>query len=113
MRQLEKVPFSFKQPSLSGLLLGYRDADMKVGEQVGIIVVPNQETLDDHAQKLKKVFSEQELVDLIRGEVKKMSAEIAEYKRPRRVLIRWEEFEKTSTGKAKRYLYSLEPEEMG
>ena len=42
---------------------------------------------------------------MIRGEVKKYSAEIAEYKRPRRIHIRWEEFGKTSTGKVKRYLY--------
>lgn len=95
------------------LVLGYRDADMKVGEQVGLIVVPNQETLDDHARKAKKSFSEKELEDLVRADVKRVAAEIAEYKRPRRIQIRWEEFEKTSTGKVKRYLYSMEPDEMG
>jgi hypothetical protein len=37
-----------------------------------------------------------------------MSARLADYKHPRRVQIRMEEFEKTSTNKIKRYLYALD-----
>jgi long-chain acyl-CoA synthetase len=89
------------------LALGYREAGEKVGEHVGIIVVPDQEAIDDHTRREKRQFGEQEIADLIRAEVKRVSAGIAEYKRPRRIQIRWEEFDKTSTGKVKRYLYAL------
>ena len=36
---------------------------------------------------------------------------LADYKHPRRIQIRWEEFNKTSTGKIKRYLYNMATEE--
>ena len=95
------------------IALGYREADKKVGEHVGVIVVPDQDALDGLADREKKIFTENEIAALIRGEVKKYSAEIAEYKRPRQIQIRWEEFGKTSTGKVKRYLYAMGTEEMG
>ena len=95
------------------IALGYREADEKVGEHVGVIVVPDQDALDALAQREKKTLSESEIGTLIRGEVKKYSAEIAEYKRPRRIQIRWEELDKTSTGKVKRYLYSMGSEDVG
>ena len=95
------------------LAVGYREADEKVGEHVGIIVVPNQEALDAHQQREKKSLSEKEIQELIRADVKRVCAHIAEYKRPRRIQIRWEEFNKTSTGKVKRYLYTMEPEALG
>ncbi len=94
------------------LALGYRDIDMKVGEQVGIIVVPDQEAIDARAAKEKRPYSERDITELIRSEVKKYASEIAEYKRPRRILVRWEEFDKTSTGKVKRYLYALGSDEV-
>ena len=79
-----------------------------VGEHVGLIVVPNQEALDTRASEEKKALNEAKIADLIRSEVKRLSADIADFKRPRRIQIRWEEFDKTSTGKVKRYLYSLD-----
>ena len=94
------------------LALGFREAGEKVGEHVGLIVVPDQEAIDAH-HKSKPPPSEKELERMIREEVKRLSAEIAEYKRPRRVRIRWEEFSKTSTGKVKRYLYSISDAEEG
>ncbi|MBU1693234.1 MAG: AMP-binding protein [Verrucomicrobia bacterium] len=94
------------------LVTGFRDADMKVGEQVGVIVVPNQEAIDAYAEREKKTLSESEVVDLIRNDVKRVCAKIAEYKRPRHIQIRWEEFGKTSTGKVKRYLYALKTEDL-
>ena len=89
------------------IALGYREADEKVGEHVGVIVVPDQDALDEHAQREKRNLTEGEIGNLIRAEVKKWCAEIAEYKRPRRIQIRWEELDKTSTGKVKRYLYAM------
>ena len=94
------------------LALGYREAGERVGEHVGVIVVPNQEAIDAHAEREKKPMSELEIHHLIRHEVKKHCAQIAEYKRPRRIQIRWEEFDKTSTGKVKRYLYAMSEENL-
>ena len=93
------------------LALGYREAGEKVGEHVGLIVVPDEEVINDYADREKKRLTEKEIVDLSRREVRKESAAIAEYKRPRRIQIRWEEFNKTSTGKVKRYLYALNTED--
>ncbi len=95
------------------LALGYREPDVKVGEQVGVIVVPDQEALDAYLTRHRHKRSEKEIEDLIRSEVKKQAAEIADYKRPRRIQIRWEEFRKTSTGKVKRYLYAMAPQDGG
>lgn len=94
------------------LALGFRDPDVKVGEQVGIIVVPNQEMIDAHARRGHRTLSEAEAVELVRRDVKRVCAGIAEYKRPRRIQVRWEEFGKTSTGKVKRYLYTLRAEDL-
>ena len=94
------------------IALGYREVDERVGEHVGVIVVPDQEELDAMAEREKKTLSEDELGNIIRNEVKKYCAEIAEYKRPRRIQIRWEELDKTSTGKIKRYLYSMGAEDV-
>jgi len=95
------------------LVVGYREDSEKVGEYVGIIVVPNQEAIDAVHKKHDLPLSEPEIADLIRKEIKRLSAEIAEYKRPRRIKIRWEEFAKTSTGKVKRYLYVMGDREEG
>jgi len=110
----EEVEYQVSKSSLirEVLALGYRDPDVKVGEQVGVIVVPNQEELDAYQAKHRKSLNDKEIAELIRSEVKKQAAEIADYKRPRRIQIRWEEFDKTSTGKVKRYLYAMTPQEM-
>lgn len=99
-QQIAKSPFIREV-----LVLGYREENIAVGEQVGAIVVPDQEALDSHIAHRK--LSDAEVENFIRGQVKEQVAKIAEYKRPRRILVRWEEFEKTSTGKIKRYLYNL------
>ncbi|HOE37906.1 MAG TPA: hypothetical protein PLT12_10435, partial [Kiritimatiellia bacterium] len=55
----------------------------------------------------KRKLTEAEIATRLRAEVKKQVAALADYKHPRRVQIRWEEFNKTSTGKIKRYLYAM------
>lgn len=92
---------------LECLVVGYREADENVGEHVGVIVVPDKEALDTLQAKEKRNYTDKEIETLLRSEVKQYAQGIAEYKRPRRIQIRWEEFNKTSTGKAKRYLYSM------
>jgi long-chain acyl-CoA synthetase len=97
---------------LEALCLGYRERSDRAGEQVGLIVVPNQERLDAVAAETGRPLSDREVISRLRGEVKVAVAEIASFKRPRRIQVRMEEFEKTSTGKIKRYLYELPPTEL-
>ena len=89
------------------MVLGYRPAGETVGEQVGVIVVPDEEGIGALEATEKRKFSEAEIEARLRAEVKKQVAALADYKHPRRVQIRWEEFNKTSTGKIKRYLYAM------
>ena len=92
---------------LECVVLGYRDPGEAVGEHVGVIVVPDEEGIAALEVAEKRKFSEKEIEARVRAEVKKQVAALADYKHPRRVQIRWEEFNKTSTGKIKRYLYAM------
>jgi long-chain acyl-CoA synthetase len=89
------------------LALGYGDARDTGGERVGVIVVPNPDAVDEYAHDSGKELTDEEATALIRDEVKRVSQALADYKRPRHIRIRTEEFLKTSTGKIKRHLYSL------
>ncbi|MFO1490972.1 MAG: AMP-dependent synthetase/ligase [Kiritimatiellia bacterium] len=93
---------------LESLVLGYRDPGEKVGEKVGVILVPRAEALDALRGAGGGPASDADIAALLREEVRKQGAQLADYKRPRRIQIRAEEFEKTSTAKIKRYLYRLE-----
>lgn len=92
---------------LESVVLGYRPPGEAVGEQVGVIVVPDEEGLASLEASEKRKLSEKEIEARLRAEVKKQVAALADYKHPRRIQIRWEEFNKTSTGKIKRYLYAM------
>ena len=93
------------------VVLGYRDAEEAVGEHVGVIVVPDEDALAAREASEKRKFSESEIAALLRKEVKNQCHALADYKHPRRIQIRWEEFNKTSTGKIKRYLYNMATED--
>ena len=93
---------------LESLLLGYQEEGDEVGERLGLIVVPDTESIDAEQKRRGKSFSDNEIEELLLLEVKKFATNLAAYKRPRRVQVRAEEFQKTSTKKIKRYLYSME-----
>ena len=105
----EEVELQINQSPLilESIVLGYRDPGESVGEHVGVIVVPDEEGIASREAAEKRKFSEKEIEARLRAEVKKQAAALADYKHPRRVRIRWEEFNKTSTGKIKRYLYAM------
>ena len=105
----EEVELQINQSPLilESVVLGYRPPGETVGEQVGVIVVPDEEGIAALEEAEKRKFSETEIEARLRAEVKKQVAALADYKHPRRVQIRWEEFGKTSTGKIKRYLYAM------
>jgi len=105
----EEVEMQINQSPLilESVVLGYRDPGEAVGEHVGVIVVPDEEGIADLEASEKRKFSEKEIEARIRTDVKAKVSVLADYKHPRRIRIRWEEFNKTSTGKIKRYLYAM------
>lgn len=111
----EEVELQINQSPLilESVVLGYRPAGESVGEQVGAIVVPDEEGIAALEASQKRKFTEQEIEASLRVEVKKQVAALADYKHPRRIQIRWEEFGKTSTGKIKRYLYAMTESDVG
>jgi len=97
---------------LEAVALGYSDSRDHGGERVGVLVVPDQSELDERAAR-EGSLSDDELRALVTQEVKRASRVLAEYKRPRLIRIRSEAFLRTSTGKIKRYLYSMADAEVG
>ncbi|MCF7847215.1 MAG: AMP-binding protein [Kiritimatiellales bacterium] len=106
-QQMTKSPYI-----LECLSLGYREPGETTGERVGLIAVPDQEAFDALENEENKRFSEKEIEDFVRAEIKRLSREISEYKRPRCIQIRFEELEKTTTAKIKRYLYAIDTSAM-
>jgi long-chain acyl-CoA synthetase len=96
---------------MEAIVLGYT-IEGETGERVGAIVVPNEEAVAEHRRRRKQPLTDAELTQLMVDEVRRITTDISDYKRPRRIQVRTEEFEKTSTGKVKRYLYAITPMEV-
>jgi len=92
---------------LECLALGYREVGEETGERVGLIAVPNQAVLDAMEHREGKRFSDQQIDELVRGDIRKHMGELSSYKQPRKIEVRFQEFEKTTTQKIKRYLYAI------
>lgn len=92
---------------LECLAMGYRENDDGAGERVGLIVVPNLEAIEQMEDREGNRLSDEQIARLVRDDVRKVLGELSEYKRPRRIEVRFEEFEKTTTQKIKRYLYAI------
>jgi len=92
---------------LECLALGYRDPGEETGERVGLIAVPNQEVLDAMEDREGGRMTDGQIEELVRSDIRAQLAELSDYKRPRRIEVRFEEFEKTTTQKIKRYLYAI------
>ena len=102
------------------VVIGYKTGK-SVGEDVGVLVYPDYETLDDLAKKDGVTFNEHinindltedakdELLKkyriIIEDEVKKSMNALAPHQRVSRIAIERDEFTKTSTRKIKRFLY--------
>jgi long-chain acyl-CoA synthetase len=93
---------------LECLAMGYREPGEDVGERVGLIVVPNLEALEHLEDEGGGRLTDEKLEQFIRDEVRSQLEELSEYKRPRRIEVRFEEFEKTTTQKIKRHLYAID-----
>ncbi|QHI68802.1 AMP-dependent synthetase/ligase [Tichowtungia aerotolerans] len=98
-----------KSPAiLECLVLGYREPGESSGERVGLIVVPDQEFFDTMETETGRRFSESDIEQFVRAEVRQAVQSLSDYKRPRCVQVRFDEFEKTTTAKIKRYLYAID-----
>ena len=102
------------------IVLGYR-TEGRVGEDVGVLISPDYETLIEHAQKEDITLKEQvdinnltedakdELIETLRplleSEVRNSMEKLASYQRVSRIAVERDEFIKTSTRKIKRFLY--------
>ena len=93
--------------ALECLALGYRDPGDAAGERVGLIVVPNLEEFNRVEDREGKRFSDDVVERMLRDDIRRQLNALADYKRPRRIEVRFEEFEKTTTQKIKRYLYAI------
>ncbi len=89
---------------LECLALGYRESGEDTGERVGLLLVPNQEVLDAMEERM----TDEQVGELVCEDVRKQVGALSSYKRPRKIQIRFEEFEKTTTQKIKRYLYAID-----
>ncbi|MCF7817546.1 MAG: AMP-binding protein [Kiritimatiellales bacterium] len=93
---------------LECLSLGYREPGEDTGERIGLIVVPNQAAFDALEDHTGQRLTDQQIEVLLRDDVRKQLTHLSDYKRPRKIQIRFEEFEKTTTQKVKRYLYAID-----
>ena len=75
---------------------------------MGLIAVPDLEAIDSLENDEGKSLSDEEVDKMVREDIRACFDGLAEYKRPRRIEIRFNEFEKTTTQKIKRYLYAID-----
>ncbi|MBN1290842.1 MAG: long-chain fatty acid--CoA ligase [Candidatus Latescibacteria bacterium] len=103
------------------IVMGYKTQGL-VGEDVGVVIVPDYENLIEYAKKEEISFREEVILEeitedakneiietfrtLLESEVRKHMEKLASYQRVSRIGIERDEFIKTSTRKIKRFLYN-------
>lgn len=95
--ELSKSPFI-----LEVLVLGRMIGDR---EEVHAVVVPDSEYFDTYAKDNNIHLDENSVKDIIKKEINKHCAKLADYKKVKNFEMREEEFPKSSTKKIKRYLF--------
>ncbi len=93
---------------LESVALGYREPGETVGERVGLIVVPDLAVFDAMEARDGARLNDRQIEELVRQDVREQLTALSDYKRPRKIEVRFEEFEKTTTQKVKRYLYAID-----
>jgi long-chain acyl-CoA synthetase len=92
-----------KSPYVAEVVV-YAHRSGEVGEEIRGVVRPNREALDEHgARQGRGALTDTEVEALIRAEVFGACDRLAAYKRVKKVVIRNEEFPKTTTRKIKRF----------
>ncbi len=80
------------------------------GDEIEAVIVPDFEYFDSIAAEKGIKFGQEEIERTIKREVVELSRSLADFKRVKYVEVRPEEFEKTSTKKIKRYLFTHKAE---
>lgn len=75
-------------------------------EEVHAILVPDIAYFDEQFGKQGRTISEDDVTRILKDEVNRICSRLANYKRIRKFTVQWEELEKTTTRKIKRYLYT-------
>ena len=94
--------------------LAWEGPDAPAGkvEEVHATIVPNREEFDRYCKERGVELTDQLVDEVLRKEIKERCSSLPHYKRVRKFTIRWEEFEKTTTRKIKRYLYTEKPKKV-
>ena len=97
---------------LESVVLGYRLPGESTGENVGAILVAD---VDRFARERNRTdvdsaspLSDDQIREICIAEVRDAVRQLAAYKHPRRIRVRFEPLERTQTHKIKRYLYSVD-----
>lgn len=95
--------------------LVWGDGSAEPGAEVEIeaIVVPNTEYFVEQGLEKHGAIDSGKVEEILRAEVKRRCQNLAPFKRVTRLAVRHEEFEKTTTRKIKRYLYTGAPAAIG
>ena len=85
------------------------------GEEADVqaIVVPNTEYFVGQGLEKEGALENQAVEAILQKEVKRCCLNLAPFKRVTRLVVRYEEFEKTTTKKVKRFLYTGKPAKVG
>ncbi|RPI23940.1 MAG: long-chain fatty acid--CoA ligase [Acidobacteria bacterium] len=75
-------------------------------EEVHATIVPNREEFDRYCKEAGVELTDQLVEEILKREIREQCTALSPYKRVRKFTIRWEEFDKTTTRKIKRYLYT-------
>jgi long-chain acyl-CoA synthetase len=97
---------------LESLVMG-RPAQGGRGEEIEAIVVPDFEYFDAEAAERGESVTQEQIEKTIKEQVNAQCQTLADFKKVKYIQIREEEFEKTSTRKIKRYLFSHRAEPIG
>jgi long-chain acyl-CoA synthetase len=74
--------------------------------------VPDRERFDQYAGEKGVALTDELVREVLAAEVRREGQKLPYYKRVRKFTIRWEEFDKTTTRKIKRYLYTEKPKDL-
>ncbi len=97
---------------LECLVWGDSESDPNKENEVRAIVVPNIEYFISQGLEKEGAVDDKRVEEILRSEVKDRCQSLAPFKRITRLTIRNEDFEKTTTKKVKRYLYTGRPAPM-
>jgi long-chain acyl-CoA synthetase len=86
--------------------------DPKYDVEVQAIVVPNTDYFVSQGMEPQGGMDAGDVEAILRREVKACCHNLAPFKRVTKLTVRYEEFEKTTTRKIKRYLYTGKPTEI-